>query len=96
MRLSPHYQDVIKTACARVFGRSSQVFLFGSRVDDSRLGGDIDLYIKVPDKTDLRQKKTRFMVELYKKLGEQKIDVVFDEDETRPIEKEAIKWGIPL
>lgn len=96
MRLSLHYQEVIKTASSQVFGDDSQVFLFGSRADDSRLGGDIDLYIKVPDKTDLRQKKIRFMVELYKKLGEQKIDVVFDEDETRPIEKEAIKWGIPL
>jgi hypothetical protein len=36
------------------------------------------------------------MVELYKNLGEQKIDVVFDEDASRPIEQEAIKWGVIL
>jgi len=96
MRLLPTYQETIKTSCKAVFGEDADVFLFGSRVDDTKLGGDIDLYIKTPDKTDLRTKKTKFIVELYKKLGEQKIDVVFDEDATRPIEKEAIKWGIAL
>lgn len=96
MRLSVHYQEVIKNTAQEVFGKDSKIFLFGSRVDDNRRGGDIDLYIKTPDKSDLQQKKSKFMVELYKKLGEQKIDVVFDEDENRSIEQEARKWGVAL
>jgi len=96
MRLSLEHQKIIKTACKTTFGEETEIFLFGSRVDDSKLGGDIDLYIKTIDKTSLHQKKRKFMVELYSKLGEQKIDVIFNEDETRQIEQEAIKWGIPL
>ncbi len=96
MRLSTHYREVIKNAAKEVFGEDAQIFLFGSRVDDAKLGGDIDLYIKTPDKTNLQRKKSKFIAALYKKIGEQKIDVVFDEDETRPIEQEAVKWGIAL
>ncbi len=96
MRLSAQYREVIKNASREVFGESSQIFLFGSRVDDTKLGGDIDLYIKTSDKTDLYNKRRKFMVKLMRSLGEQKIDVVFDEDANRPIEQEAMKWGIPL
>jgi hypothetical protein len=44
MRLSDRYQEVIKTACKSVFGEGAEVFLFGSRVDDSKLVG-ILIYI---------------------------------------------------
>lgn len=96
MRLSQQYQEIIKASCKAVFGDDAQVFVFGSRVDDTRLGGDIDLYIKAPDKAEIFAKKIRFLAKVKKDIGEQKIDVIFDEDKNRPIEQEAIKWGVPL
>lgn len=71
-------------------------YLFGSRVDDTKRGGDIDLYLKLEDKTNLFKKKIKFLSSIKRELGEQKIDIVFNEDDTRLIEKEAIKWGIKL
>lgn len=77
MRLSAHYRQVIKVACKEFFGEDAQIFLFGSRVDDTKLGGDIDLYIKTSDKNQLSDKKRKFIAKVMRVLGEQKIDVVF-------------------
>ncbi len=71
------------------------MFLFGSRVDETKKGGDIDLYIKTNAGNDLTH-KIKLLVELEKKLGEQKIDIVFAEDQSRAIEQQAILHGIRL
>jgi len=56
---------------------SAKLYLFGSRVDDSKKGGDIDLL--VVDK-DLTKKDLRTLrIEFFKKFGEQKIDIVLDD-----------------
>lgn len=96
MRLSKFYRDVIKTKAQETFGEDVQVNLFGSRVDDTQKGGDIDLYIIVPNQQNLFQKKLRFLAQVKRVLGEQKIDVIFNEDETRLVEQEAKKWSISL
>ena len=79
-----------------MFGDNAAVFLFGSRVDDSKKGGDIDLFIRTANKDGLFEKKIRFLARLKRQIGEQKIDVVFNEDEDRLIEQEVRKWSIPL
>ena len=76
--------------------RKHKCFLFGSRVDDLKKGGDIDLFIKISDQSDLFNKKIRFLARVKKCLGEQKIDVVFNQNDQRLIEKEIQKWAIPL
>ena len=95
MRLNDKYVQTIKNSFQEVFGEG-EIYLFGSRVDDSKKGGDIDLYLIIKDKSDLFRKKLQFLAKIKKVLGEQKIDVVFNIDENRLIEQEAKKWGIKL
>ncbi|MBL4730628.1 MAG: nucleotidyltransferase domain-containing protein [Sulfurimonas sp.] len=95
MRLSKHSIESIKTVFQIVF-KEGNIYLFGSRTDDTKKGGDIDLYIEVQDKTDLFEKKIKFLARLKQKIQDQKIDVVFNEDATRLIEKEAKKWAIAI
>ncbi len=96
MRLSPAYQEIIKAETLNVFGVNAAVFLFGSRIDDAKKGGDIDLFIRTDNKDQLYDKKLRFLARLKRQIGEQKIDIVFNEDESRLIEQEVRKWSIPL
>ena len=95
MRLSPNYQEIIKKYFVEFFG-NGEVYLFGSRVDDSKKGGDIDLYFVLKEHSNLFEKKLKFLSRVKRELGEQKIDIVFNTDNSRLIEKEAIQWGIKL
>lgn len=95
MRLSQRYIEVIKKYFKEFF-QNGEIYLFGSRVDDSKKGGDIDLYLEVKDHSNLFEKKLKFLSRVKKELGDQKIDVVFNTDSSRLIEKEALQWGIKL
>ena len=96
MRLNSKEVSVILKTFKEVFG-DGKVYLFGSRVDDSKKGGDIDLYLCPSKKYDnLQKKKIEFLVQLEKLLGEQKIDVVFAIDQKRLIEELAINTGVEL
>lgn len=95
MRISNRYIGVIKKYFKEFF-HEGEIYLFGSRVDDSKKGGDIDLYLKPLDHTNLFEKKIKFLSRIKRELGDQKIDVVFDLDRDRLIEKEAIQWGVKL
>ena len=46
MRLKPEVRGLIVKLCRQHFGADARVWLFGSRLDDKALGGDIDLYIE--------------------------------------------------
>jgi len=95
MRLSKKYILVFKKYFIAFF-HEGDIYLFGSRVDDSKKGGDIDLYLKVLDHSDLFDKKIKFLARVKRELGDQKIDIVFNIDSSRLIEQEAIKWGVKL
>ena len=96
MRLSNFYKETIKLKGLEIFGQDTKIYLFGSRTDDSKRGGDIDLYIEPADKNHLFDKKLQFLVTLTKILGEQKIDVVVSKDKNRLIEQIALTTGIEL
>ena len=95
MRLNEVQQEVIKKTFFEIF-EEGEIYLFGSRVDDRLRGGDIDLFLEIKNKDNLFKKKIKFLAKIKKILGEQKIDVVFNEDKNRLIEKEARKWGIKI
>ena len=48
MRLTPDEAAAIGRAAREAFGPDAIVRLFGSRLDDARRGGDIDLHVQVP------------------------------------------------
>lgn len=79
MRLTPQQIDTIKAAVYAVLGADVRVSLFGSRLDDSRKGGDIDLYIdgSVMTLAEQLDAKLQLLVQLKRQLGDQKIDIVF-------------------
>lgn len=48
MRLQPKQIEIIKLHTLDIFGPQAVVRLFGSRLDDAALGGDVDLHIDSP------------------------------------------------
>jgi predicted nucleotidyltransferase len=77
-------------------GNNSLVSLFGSRVDDSKKGGDIDLLIEPEKITNEFSQIVNLKAKLQLSLDMQKIDIIIARDPTRPIEIEANKTKIML
>jgi len=93
MRLTPDEINNIKQSVLTL-DASADIYLFGSRVDDTKRGGDIDLLIKSTKLTrhDLRTIRGQF----FDCFGEQKMDLILDAGDSsnafiNMIEPEAIK-----
>ncbi len=76
MRLTLSEKQTIRSVFQKFSTQNSKVFLFGSRLDDSKKGGDIDLLL-VFETADLLNQFQRldFLVQLKKEIGERKIDL---------------------
>ena len=96
MRLSLFEVETIIKYKNKIFGESSEIYLFGSRVDDNKKGGDIDLYIRTDIIEGLFEKKIEFLSKIQHVLGEQKIDIIFSQEDNRPVEVEAKTKGVKL
>ncbi len=96
IRLSDYQIKAIKNSAKEIFGENVEVYIFGSRVNQNKKGGDIDILIITNDKKNLFQKKLKLLASLYKKIGEQKIDVIITDKPKTDIEKTAIKTGVKL
>lgn len=94
MRLEKEQINVLKNKL-RSLSSNAELYLFGSRVDDTKKGGDIDLLVVSDDitKKDLRHLR----VEFFKYFGEQKIDIVLDNGELKsPFVRHIMKKAILL
>lgn len=100
MRLS----DLEKKSITETFDKFSKPFmrlyLFGSRVDETKKGGDIDLLI-VMGQGGLKSDFARldFIVELKKKIGERRIDVTLvlaEELKTDPFLASVMESAVEL
>ncbi len=96
LRLTNEERKQIKFQVSQVFGKESRVYLFGSRVDEQKKGGDIDLFIEPQQVNNEFEQKIALLTRLQLALGEQKIDIILAKDPTRLIEQEARKKGILL
>lgn len=94
MRLSPDEVETLKSALGKE-DEHAQLYLYGSRTDDSKQGGDIDLLIisQALDRAAISRVRWAF----YEKFGEQKIDILLDDGELRSaFVKEIMKKAIQL
>lgn len=98
MRLSPHEVAAIKAAAREAFGPSAIVRLFGSRVDDARRGGDIDLHVEAAPEVASARNEITFRTLIWKALDEEQVDVVLmaHGSEPRWIDRAALREGIVL
>lgn len=93
MRLKDFEQAAILST-VKSLDQNARVYLFGSRVDDSKKGGDIDLLV-MSDKLTSDDKRA-IKMKLYERIGEQKIDIVLAADDTDPFVKLAFETGVEL
>ena len=105
MRLSTDQIQAIRQAATAAFGQGTSVWLFGSRVDDTKKGGDIDLLVcpqaHTAEDANVRQQgfmqKIKMLTLLERNLGERKVDLVVEQpQDMRAIVEVAYKTGIKL
>ena len=101
MRLSKQKQELIHNTVMSFFGETAKVWLFGSRIDDSKRGGDIDLLIetKFTDLQEIMRTEISLLGKLQRQLGDQRIDILLDYPQRKkysPIFEIARRQGILL
>ncbi len=79
----------------KYLGASAAVWLFGSRVDDTQKGGDVDLYVET-DATNLTIPIVRARGELADVLGRHVDLVVNNHTKVEPIYEIARMQGVRL
>jgi len=96
VRLTPYELEAIKTTAKEVFGEGVKLWLFGSRVDPTKRGGDIDLYIETQEGYNVK-KLLKFLARLNIRIGERKIDVILEREGcAKEIAIEAKTKGVRL
>ncbi len=100
MRLTQKQLEAIREVFLNSFLSGDKIWLFGSRVDDTKKGGDIDFYIETYyDDSVAIEKKITFLRELKKRIGDQKIDIILNllkNNKTMRIYDEAKSSGVQL
>lgn len=75
MRIDPETLRIIKELACKYFGEDAEIRIFGSRLDDTKRGGDIDIYIETSLETGFEE-KAGFLKDLKIAIGDQKIDLL--------------------
>ena len=97
MRLTRQQAEAIRQAAHQAFGVGTDVWLFGSRVDDSKRGGDIDLLLRPQQPDQAMTRKLKLLRLLEQQLGERKIDILIETpDDPRLIVRVAHETGVRL
>jgi predicted nucleotidyltransferase len=93
MRISDVEKDALINSIRQV-DCNARIWLFGSRVDDSKRGGDIDIAV-LSSNIHLSERMIirRSIVD---RIGEQKIDMIVSADGTEPFFRMAVETGIQL
>lgn len=95
MRLQAKEIEIIRKVAREIYGEGVRVYLFGSRLDVTKRGGDIDLLVRTTTVKRGVLDRIRMIARLKQYLGDQKIDVVGDYEDS-PVVYEALEKGILL
>jgi len=99
MRLTPTDIRAIRRTVACAVGEKAEVVLFGSRVNDSAKGGDVDLLVTL-DWTPANVPLTaaQLAARLERALGGRRVDVVIRTpgESLKPIQEMALRTGVVL
>lgn len=96
MRLTTIEQQTILKIAKQIYGDDVHIYLFGSRTDKSKRGGDIDLLVRtISEKKKGLSERLRMQTRLKIALGDQKIDIIGDYEEV-PFMSEILAKGILL
>ena len=95
MRLNKKDIQSIVRVAKEVYGEGVEVYLFGSRTDNEKRGGGIDLLVRTTSEKKGVLARIRMITRLKQLLGDQKIDVIGDHEESL-VAKEALITGIRL
>lgn len=95
MRLQSKEIQIIIQVAKEIYGEGVKVYLFGSRLNDEKRGGDIDLLVRTEGETKNVLARIRMIARLKRLLGDQKIDVIGDYEDS-PVVYEALKKGMLL
>jgi predicted nucleotidyltransferase len=93
MRLNFKEQLSIKQTISQ-FDPNALVYLFGSRVDENKRGGDIDLLVF--SKRLCSTEKRKIKIKLYELIGEQKIDLMIAQNTSSPFVQFILEDAILL
>jgi len=63
MRLTLSQTQLITDSVHRHFGAQAKIWLFGSRTDDCKRGGDVDLYVETDRPELLRELRCKISLE---------------------------------
>ena len=99
MRLTEETKKIIIDSVCLCFTQVEKIILFGSRVEDSKRGGDIDILVQTSvSSAEAFEAKVRTMAALQLKLGEQRIDILTPHgvDDERLIVQNAYRQGVVL
>ena len=99
MRLSPTHRAAILRIVSDMCGPDARVRLFGSRVDDTKRGGDVDLLVELaaePD--DVFDLQRRLYARLLRALDSRPVDVLVLGPRTprAAVHLDAIQHGVVL
>ncbi|MHB1679478.1 MAG: nucleotidyltransferase family protein [bacterium] len=82
MRLDKKTVEIIKNMALSYFGINAKIYIFGSRVNDTEKGGDIDIYVETYldiNSSELFNLESKYWTSLQKALGERKIDIIIND-----------------
>lgn len=98
VRLSSSEIQTLVHATHNCFGENAKIWLFGSRANDTKRGGDIDLLIETDLFSDVISAKLKMRREIWEMFGEQKIDLLVRsrQEELNPMHKIAKETGVEL
>jgi len=102
MRISAKERADFVAVLQPVVPLESELILYGSRVDDQALGGDIDLVLVVSDtqaKEHLEKQRLALLVKWKARIGDQRIDfsvITRDQAQNEPFWRQSLQKAVVL